>query len=271
MISCKQGNGTADALTIKNGVEFQAMNLFSHNLRFQGFCGSRMNSFLPSQQSIVSRRSAVRRPSTNQRQLGFSLVEMMVVVSIIVILTAISIPSVMTITRNYRISGDARSISAALNLARMRAASDFTHARVYLNLSGNTYHLEVWNKASGCWQTDGDSNACTQTTSPVTPLAQNDAFGFGSLTTGPTAATSAIAQAPACTSGVAGASAGSNIASTACIEFNSRTYPVNSTNTIVASDAIYITNNLQLYSAIAVSISGQPTAYSYGGSAWSPF
>jgi len=40
-------------------------------------------------------------------------------------------------------------------VARMRAAADFSHARVYVDLNSNTFHLEVWNKASGCWKTDG--------------------------------------------------------------------------------------------------------------------
>jgi prepilin-type N-terminal cleavage/methylation domain-containing protein len=215
--------------------------------------------------------------TANKRRRGFSIVELMVVVIILGVLVAIAIPSVTTSTRNFRIGGDTRAIAAQLDLARMRAAADFTHARVYINLNGNTLHLEIWNKAgdsthtTGCWQTDGDSNACTQASSPVTSLAEGDTFGFGSISAGPTASTSTTAQAPACTSGVAGASAGSSIANTACIEFNSRGYPVGSTNTIVASDALYITNNSTLYSAVAVSISGQPTAYAYTGSKWTLF
>jgi prepilin-type N-terminal cleavage/methylation domain-containing protein len=212
-----------------------------------------------------------QQTAANNGQLGFSLVELMVVVLILSILLAIAISSIASITRIYRIAGDGRGIAAELVVARMRAAADFTHARVYVNLNGNSFHLEVWNKASGCWKTDGDANACTQSTSPVTPLAQGDTFGFGSITAGPTAATGAAAQAPACTAGVAGAAAGANIANTSCIEINSRGYPVDSTNTIVASDAIYLTNDQKLYSAIAVSISGQPTAYSYSGSTWAPF
>jgi Tfp pilus assembly protein FimT len=213
----------------------------------------------------------MRQTVANKRQLGFSIVELMVVAGIILTVLAIAVSAVASIARNYRIAGDGRNIAAVINLARMRAAANFTHARVYMNLTGSTFHLETWNKASTCWQTDGDSNACTQTTSPATPLAQDDTFGFGSITAGPTAATSTTAQAPACTVGVAGASAGANISNTACIEINSRGYPVDSTNKIVASDAIYLTNNQKLYSAIAVSISGQPTAYSYRGSTWAPF
>jgi hypothetical protein len=130
------------------------------------------------------------------------------------------------VSRNFRLGGDTRSISAQINLARMRAASGFTHARVYLKLDTNTYRLETWNKAGACWQTDGDTNSCTQTTSPVTALGWGNSFGFGSISAGPTAATNTIAQAATCRSGVAGASPGTATSSTACIEFNSRGYPV---------------------------------------------
>jgi type II secretory pathway pseudopilin PulG len=237
------------------------MSLLSRNLRSQEFCGSGANHFLLTEEQM-------KQTVANKRQLGFSIVELMVVAGTILTLLAIAVSAVASITRNYRIAGDGRNITAVVNLARMRAAADFTHARVYMNLTGSTFHLEIWNKASTCWQTDGDSNACTQTTSPVTYLSQDDTFGFGSITAGPTAATTTTAQAPVCTVGVAGASPGSNISNTACIEFNSRGYPVNSANNIVASDAIYVANAQKLYSAIAVSIAGQPTAYGYSGSGW---
>lgn len=210
-----------------------------------------------------------RQAVTDKRQLGVSLIEILVGVAILMALLGFAAPSITNITRTYRISGDARSIAVDLNLARMRASGDYSHARAYMDLSGNTFHVEVWNKA-GCWQTDGDANPCTLATSPVTPLAAGDTFGFGSISAGPTAETSTIAEAPACTTGVAGASSGSNIANTACIEFNSRGYPVDSTNTLVASDAIYIINK-NLCFAVAVPVAGQPSTYSYTGSAWALF
>lgn len=195
----------------------------------------------------------------------------MIVLIMSLIVVAMAIPSVVTISRNYRIGGDTRAIAAQLNVARMRAAAEFSHARVYMDLQGNTFHLEVWNKGSACWQTDGDTNACTQISSPVISLSSGDAFGFGSITSGPTAATSTTAQAPACRAGVAGTSPGTSTSKTACIEFNSRGNPVDSSNSIVASDAIYITNNLTSFSAIGVSISGQPSEYRYTGSSWAQF
>jgi type II secretory pathway pseudopilin PulG len=207
-------------------------------------------------------------PQTPYRSHGFSMVELMLVVMGIIILSAIAIPSVTGLARSFRIGGDTREMAAQLNLARLRAAAGYTHARLYVNLSANTYHLEVWNKASACWQTYEDSNACTQTTSPVVPLAPGDTFGYGSIGTGPTGVSPA--QAPACIAGVAGPSPGGTTSNTACIEFSSRTYPVDSTNKVVASDAIYI-QNAEGYQAIAVSLSGQPSQYRYNGSAWVQF
>lgn len=248
------------------------MSHFGPNLRIRNLGGSNMSSFLPSSAAgMVPGYSVTRRVRTNHRQRGVSLVELMVVVIMALILSAIAVPSVVSLTRTFRLSGDARVIAAQLNLARMRAAADYTHARLYVNLSTNTFHMEAWNKGSACWQTDGDTNACTQTSSPVTPLASGDTFGFGSITSGPTAATSTTAQAPACISGVAGTSPGTTTSNTACVEFNSRGYPVNSSNSVVASDAIYVTNNTLIFSAITVPISGQPSEYRYTGSAWTQF
>jgi prepilin-type N-terminal cleavage/methylation domain-containing protein len=208
---------------------------------------------------------------SDKRQRGTSMVELLVVVAILTIVTGFAVPSISTVVRTYRISGDARSIAYTLNLARMRAAADYTHGRAYMDLSSNAFHVEVWNKAGGCWQTDGDSNPCTQATSPVTLLAEGNTFGFGAITAGPTAQTTAIAQAPDCKTGVGGAAPGADIANTACIEFNSSGFTVDSTNTIVASDAIYITNGGSSYVAVAVPIAGQPRTYNYNGSAWALF
>jgi prepilin-type N-terminal cleavage/methylation domain-containing protein len=260
-------NATSNALNPKG----EAMCHLSRSLRSQDSRVSRANRFLPLLETIFPVNSVTCMARTKQTQRGVSLVELSIVVAAIVILTAAAIPAVTSLLRGFTIGRDTRAIAGQLNLGRMRAASDYTHARVYVNLTANTYHLEIWNKTSACWQTEGDSNACTQTTSPVNSLSNGDTFGFGSITTGPTAATSSIAQAPACTSGVAGPSPGTTTANTACIEFNSRGYPLNSSNTIVASDAIYVTNNSKFFSAIAVPISGQPSEYRYSGSTWFQF
>jgi prepilin-type N-terminal cleavage/methylation domain-containing protein len=109
-----------------------------------------LTSIGPSLRARVFRYPVACKTKTNQRQRGFSIVELLIVVVVALILSAMAIPSVVSITRSARNNADARGISAALNLARMRAAADFTHTRIYMNLTGNTYHLELWNKASAC-------------------------------------------------------------------------------------------------------------------------
>ena len=59
---------------------------------------------------------------------GFSVIELLVVVSIIVVLSAIAIPSIITVSQNYRIAGDTREIPHGCKLS-LRA-----HAR---GLPGN--------------------------------------------------------------------------------------------------------------------------------------
>lgn len=208
------------------------------------------------------------RRGRHYAQSGFTAIETLIILLLLSIVLSFAIPSVSTISQNLRMSGDARSIAQLVDRARISAVADFTHSRVYLDLKKNTFHLEVWDKTAGCWKTDGDSHPCTQATSPVTPLSQGDTFGFGSLAVGPTAATGIPAEPPNCTTGAAGAGAGPSILLTACVEINSRGYPVDSTNTIAAGDAIYLTNNQSEYTAVAVSITGQPSGYKFSGASW---
>src|SRR5262245_28607092 len=64
---------------------------------------------------------------------GFSLLEMMFVVLIAMTVTAIAIPMSGNILGYFRLSGDARAVSNAVAVTKMRAASDFTRARLYFD------------------------------------------------------------------------------------------------------------------------------------------
>ncbi len=202
----------------------------------------------------------MRKTVKNKRQAGFSMLEMLIVVAMSVTITAIAIPQYIRTTAYLRVAGDLRSINGLTALAKMRAAASFTHARTYVDLTANTYHLEVWNKAgnggAGCWQTDGDiANACTVIgTSPVFNLAQGDIFGAGGLTTGPTPAQQPTIPTQAACQAING---GGTIGSTACIVFNSRGIPVDTTpgGSPVATGAFYLTNNT-VVDAVTVSATG---------------
>lgn len=191
---------------------------------------------------------------------GFTILEVLIVMLILLVVAAMAIPGYAAIARYFRIAGDVRDLNGAVAQAKMRAAADFTHARVHANLNANTYSLEVWDKTAnsgaGCWKTDGDSvNQCTASTSPVQSLSVGVTFGFGDATASAPNPQSPIGQAPTCTTGVAGGAAGSTLSSTACIEFNSRGLPVSASGSPTANDALYITDSSSVY-GVTVIVSG---------------
>lgn len=158
------------------------------------------------------------------------MVELLVVVIISMVVIGFAVPIYTTTQQNFRTSGDSRSLAGLIAEAKMEAAAGFTHARVYANVTGKTYHLEVWNKSgsggAGCWQTVGDSNACTVASSPVINLSTNVSFSYGNIGTPPANTETTIGQAPLCYTGYAGQSTNTtSTANTACIEFNSRGIP----------------------------------------------
>jgi len=205
----------------------------------------------------------MRKTVKNKRQAGFSTLEMLIVIAMSIIITAIAIPQYVRTAAYLRAAGDLRSLNGVTAQAKMRAAADFTHARAYVDLGANTYHLEIWNKTgnggAGCWQTDGDNaNACTVAASPVFNLAQGDTFGTGGLTQGPT-----IAQQPTIPAQVACQSTnGGNgtIANTECIVFNSRGIPIDANGAPLPTGAVYLTN-LTVVNGVTVSATGSIQAW----------
>ena len=185
----------------------------------------------------------------NKRQDGFSALELLIVVGISLILAAMAAPRFLTIAANLRVSGDLRSLGGLLAQAKMRAASGFTHSRVYADLTNNVYQLQVWNKTAnggaGCWNADGDPTFTCLTYGGGRPsgssfvLAQGDTFGFAGLTAGPTPGQATIAQAATCRDNANAAVGGT----TACILFNSRGVPIDAlTLNPSPTGAFYVTN-----------------------------
>lgn len=187
----------------------------------------------------------------SRTQRGFSMIELMFVVAILVVITAFAIPKYVTMRQSFRIDGDSRAIAGLVGEAKLRAAADFSHARVYAALNANTYHLEIWNKTSGCWQTEGDSHLCTVAgVSPVQSLSSGVTFGVGNVSSAPANTEPALAQAPICYAGYAGQTGNTiTIANTACIEFNSRGVPSNPAvnGAPDATGAFYVTDGGSVY------------------------
>jgi len=173
-------------------------------------------------------------------QRGFTMTEMMLVSAITFIIAAFSIEVYIQIARNMKTSGDGRDLGSEVALAKMRGPAYFTQARVYADLSAQSFHVEVWLKSSSQWSTEGG----------IQHLSQGVTFGYGSLSSPPSGTQASLAQAPACLN-----SGGGAIANTACIVFNSRGIPIDSTGTPTNNDAFYITDGQQTY-GVTVSATG---------------
>jgi prepilin-type N-terminal cleavage/methylation domain-containing protein len=161
---------------------------------------------------------------------GYSMIELLITVAIAGVLAAFAVPMISATLGSYKLSGDLHDVSNALALTKMRAAASFTRARLYVSLSGNTFHLETWNSATAAWVTEG----------ATTTLAAGDSFGFGAVGTPPPSSQAAIGQASAC---LDTASPPNPIGNTACVFFNSRGIPVDPTTlNPTASYALYLTD-----------------------------
>jgi Tfp pilus assembly protein FimT len=186
-----------------------------------------------------TRSIAGKRSPEADASRGFSLVELVIAVLIVITVAGIAIPKVVSVTQDVRMANDIRSISAQIFLARMRAASAGARSRLNFSTTANTYQIEVL--INGTWTIYGGT----------INLETGDTFGYGSITT-PAGQQSSIAQ-------------------TTPIYFNSRGMATDSSGNATANSAIYFTNIRNQYAAIAVSIAGQPTSYTYSGSAWVQF
>jgi hypothetical protein len=142
--------------------------------------------------------------------------------------------------RSFRISGDARSISGQIALAKLRAASAFSRTRVYIDLNARGYRLETRKNDAADWTVEGGT----------TYLSPGVVPGLGGLTSAPPNTQGPIAQAPACrdTNDIP-------IENTACVTFNSRGIPIDSTGTPTGVAAVYVTDGL-VVDAVTVSATG---------------
>lgn len=179
---------------------------------------------------------------------GFSLIEMMMVVAIIGVLAAITVPMSGNAVRYLKLSGDARDLSNAAAVTKMRAAAKFTQARLYIDITGRAFYVQTFDKTisvacpTGCWVNEGGT----------TQLSSTVSYSYGPVTSAPPNTQTTIGQAPQCMNTAATPVA---IANTACMIFNSRGLPVDSTGSPTGMDAAYVTDGSAVY-GITVAATG---------------
>lgn len=115
-----------------------------------------------------------RRPASSSR--GFSLTEVLSVVSIFVVLATIAAPTTLTVTEAMRVASAAREFERELQTARLKAVQANRSIRVLFNCPtvGQYRRVEVMNSL-----VDGQSTRCSEAaypfpsprdTDPSTPL-----------------------------------------------------------------------------------------------------
>jgi len=83
----------------------------------------------------------------NRSEGGFTVIELLAVIAIMLVITAIAIPSFYLWLPTYRLSAGARQIAADLQLARMKAISQNTSYRLRFTAE-DTYEMQ---KNDGVW------------------------------------------------------------------------------------------------------------------------
>ena len=188
-------------------------------------------------------KSAPMKPDPKRpRQFGFTFLEVMIVLAIVIIVAGMAIPNLMSVIQNMRTSGDARDLNSTILLAKMRASSDYARARVYFDLSANTFYIQTYQAGASQWTTDGGTQN----------LSKNVLYGFDAVTAVPSGMSS-LAQAPACLKDDLVST--NTYANSACIMFNSRGIPVDSSWVPTGAYAIYI-NDGRSASGVTVTVTG---------------
>ncbi|HEX3704151.1 MAG TPA: type II secretion system protein [Vicinamibacterales bacterium] len=175
---------------------------------------------------------------------GYTLIEIMIVVGLIGVVSAIAAPMMANALGYLRLSGDARNTSNAIALTKMRAASVFGRVRLYVDLSGKSFHVETFDHTTAicCWNVDVSGG--------TTYLSQNVTFGYGVVGTPPPNTQAAIGQPAVCKSNT-----NTDVGNTACVIFNSRGVPVDATGSPGVVTALYVTDGTAVY-GLAVSATG---------------
>jgi prepilin-type N-terminal cleavage/methylation domain-containing protein len=89
---------------------------------------------------------------------GFSLIELMVILALAAILSAIAIPTLSSAMRDMQLASDARSISSALNVARVKATTLMTPYRIQFDLDENKWSLQKYDSSANSFVVELDVN-----------------------------------------------------------------------------------------------------------------
>lgn len=185
------------------------------------------------------------------------MLELLVVVLVMAIVTAIAIPQALTAVKGYRLHSDASAVASQLNVTRFRATSQNTPYRLNIDTSTtpNTFAME---RLCGSTPVSTDSNcsaAYQPRTNGIEAGQQTVSYGDSFTTTNPGGTTSY----PGTITGGAAATV---------FYFNTRGMPVNNTGNPLSNggSVIYVTSRINLTDAVVVSVGGRIAVYQWNPS-----
>jgi prepilin-type N-terminal cleavage/methylation domain-containing protein len=160
---------------------------------------------------------------------GYSLVEIMAATAVLAVLSAFAVPVVSATARGTKLRDQANQIADLIGLAKMRATSEFSRSRLYVDIAAETYVPQIWDVAAGDWKNEQ---------APIT-LPYGIDFGWGALDKAPpkTQVGDVPKWAAECID-----KDDKVIDKTACIMFNSRGIPINKDNAPIGGNAFYLTD-----------------------------
>src|SRR3970282_1000756 len=96
-----------------------------------------------------------RRMRQRKGEGGFSMIELLTVVAVMGIIAIFALPSVFRTSEDLRLRNDGRAIAQMVGVVKMRAASKFSRARLFVTLDDNTYFTQFWDRTANTWVTEG--------------------------------------------------------------------------------------------------------------------
>jgi Tfp pilus assembly protein FimT len=89
-----------------------------------------------------SARAAIGRRENCHPRKGFSLLELVVVLGIVIVFVVISVPLVASASRNYRLNGAAAAIAGAIQKTRYQAIQDGCSYQIVFTAGTTTYQVQ---------------------------------------------------------------------------------------------------------------------------------
>jgi prepilin-type N-terminal cleavage/methylation domain-containing protein len=197
---------------------------------------------------------------TQRSECGISLIEVSIVVAIIAIVAGMAVPYASNTLNEYRLNSDASDLASCLNVARMKAASQFAPYRININATQSTFNMEELcggTASSVDANCSGGANPYAEFSSPAIDggtqyASQGDAYS----TCRPSGVTSypgdITADAQGCPSSLE-------------IWFNTRGAPVSGSGGVLSNGGavVYLSNTNGMIDAITASLGGRVTIWSW--------